>query len=379
MGGGNDRTSKTTNEPWSGAKPYLTQGYQAAEQNILNRPTEFFPGSTVVPFAPESEAALGATATRAVEGSPVLGAAQDYTSRVLGGEYLSPEKNPFMRGLVDSVTSAVRPGIDASFAGAGRGGSPGHREALGRGISRGLMPYLYGDYGRERGFMEGAAGRAPGLAREDYYDIGQLGRVGAAREGKAGEELADSMARYGFAQEEPGRRAQSYISSISGIPMPMSSTTRTSGGGSGVMDALSLGLLGAGMVGGFPTAGGGSLGGNFLNKTVICTALYRAGLLDKFTMQQADAWGARHPVVADGYRLWATPIARRMGADPAFCQRVYRLAMPLIRRLAQGGPDWSPAGITLGLGVAGCWAIGWALRQFVPFRFSKPSQPATDF
>jgi hypothetical protein len=80
--------------------------------------------------------------------------------------------------------------------------------------------------------------------------------------------------------------------------------------------------------------------------------------LDEATVRQADAWGARHPVVADGYRLWATPIARRMHADPAFCRRVHRLAMSFIRKLAQGGPDWSPAGVSLGLGVAICYAVG---------------------
>lgn len=97
--------------------------------------------------------------------------------------------------------------------------------------------------------MEGAAARAPGLAREDYYDIDRLRGVGGVREAQAGEYLADSMARWGFAQEEPGRRAQSYISAISGFPTPMSSTTRTSGGGGKGMDALGLGLQGAGTAG----------------------------------------------------------------------------------------------------------------------------------
>ncbi len=265
--GGGGTTSSTSNEPWAGAQPSLRTGYQALEQNVLNRPTEFFPGSTVVPFAPETEAAMGAQANRAFQGSPLLGGAQDYTSDVMGGQYLSPESNPFFAGTMDSIISAIRPGVDSMFAGGGRAGSPAHAEALGRGVSRGAMPYLSNLYTQERGFQEGAANRAPGLAREDYYDIDRLGGVGAAREGQAGEQLADSMARWGFAQEEPGRRAQSYVSGLSGIPMPMSSTTRTSGGGgSGFMDALSLGLMGAGMVGGFPTAGGGSVGAGALGK-----------------------------------------------------------------------------------------------------------------
>ena len=266
MSGGGSQTSQTTNEPWAAAQGPLKLGYQAAEQNILNRPTEFFPGSTVVPFAPETEAALGATSNRAFQGSPLLGGAQQYTGDVLGGQFLDPASNPFLANVSDSVLSAIRPGVDSMFAGGGRAGSPSHAEALGRGVSRGMAPYLFGEYGRERGFQESAANRAPGLAREDYYDIDRLGGVGAAREGQVGQELADQQARWGFAQEEPGRRAQSYISSISGIPMGSISTTRSDSGGSGVMDALSLGLMGAGLVGGFPTAGGGSVGGGMLGK-----------------------------------------------------------------------------------------------------------------
>lgn len=243
-------TSTQSNEPWAGAQPSLRTGYRAAEQNILNRPTEFFPGSTVVPFAPETTAALGATTNRALQGSPLLGQAQGYTGDVLGGQYLDPASNPFFQGTMDSIVSAIRPGVDSMFAGGGRAGSPLHAEALGRGVSRGAMPYLSNLYQQERGIMEGAAGRAPGLAREDYYDIDRLRGVGGIRQAQAGENLADSMARWGFAQEEPGRRAQAYISAISGIPTPLSSTTRTSGGGGGKgMDALGLGLQGAGTAG----------------------------------------------------------------------------------------------------------------------------------
>ena len=89
-------------------------------------------------------------------------------------------------------------------------------EALGRGVSRGMAPYLFGEYGRERGIQETAAARAPGLAREDYYDIGQLGQVGAAREAKAEEGLAEQIARFNFGQQEPTNRVAQFTNLIQG-------------------------------------------------------------------------------------------------------------------------------------------------------------------
>jgi len=97
--------------------------------------------------------------------------------------------------------------------------------------------------------------------------------------------------------------------------------------------------------------------------TVICTALARRKLIDDKTLAQADGFGARHPVVVAGYRLWADPIARRMNEDAGFASFIAKLARPIIRKLAGGGPDLSPAGLILGCGIAVCWVLG-LLRGF---------------
>jgi hypothetical protein len=214
--GGTTTTSTQTTEPWAEQKPYVQTGFQETEANVLNRPLSYFPGSTVVPFAPESQAAMGAQTNRALQGSPLLGQAQGYTSDVLGGKFTDPSSNPFMANISDSVMSAIRPGVDSMFAQGGRAGSPSHAEALGRGVSRGIAPYLFNEYGRERGFQESAANRAPGLAREDYYDIGKLGDVGAAREGKAEEGLAEQIARFNFGESEPTNRIAQFMNLIQG-------------------------------------------------------------------------------------------------------------------------------------------------------------------
>ncbi|KKK55980.1 hypothetical protein LCGC14_3069130 [marine sediment metagenome] len=249
MGGSSTPTGSTTTnttstaEPWGAQKPFLETGFQQAESNVLNRPLDYFPDSTVVPFSPESQASLGAQTSRATQGSPLLGQAQGYTGDVLGGQFLDPSTNPFFGGMTDSVMSAVRPGVDSMFAGGGRAGSPAHAEALGRGVSRGMAPFLFNEYGRERGFQQDAANLAPGLAREDYFDIGQLGDVGAAREQKSQEGLAEEIARFNFGQSEPTNRIAQFMNLIQGSYGGTSTASQTAqqgansallGGGAGL-------------------------------------------------------------------------------------------------------------------------------------------------
>ncbi len=232
--GGGGGTTTTTNVQSQDLpefiKPYYTSGLTAAEEDILYRPTEFFPGQTYADFSPETELALAGQTGRALAGSPLLGQSQDYTSSVLAGDYLSPTDNPFFSQLSDAVRAEVQPAVTGRFARAGRtGGSPLETEAIGRGVSRGLAPYLFSEYGRERGAMEAAASRAPQLAREDYFDIGQLGRVGAAREGQTQRGIDEAMARFGFGQNEPTNRVLTYMSALQGVPVGLNTVSTQTG------------------------------------------------------------------------------------------------------------------------------------------------------
>ncbi|KKK78557.1 hypothetical protein LCGC14_2842380 [marine sediment metagenome] len=269
-GGSSGGTQTQIQEPWAEQKPFLKTGFKRAQGDVLNRPLEFFPGSTVVPYSPETEVALGAQTGRAITGSPLLSGAQDYTGDVLGGSFfdtptirgdrLDPTTNPFFSGVSDAVLSQVQPQVASQFARAGRtGGSPLAQEALGRGVSRGLAPYLFQEYGRERGlqesafgrergFQESAAARAPGLAREDYADIGKLRDVGQAREELSSANLAEDMARHAFGQAEPGQRLEDYMRLITGSFGGTTTTQLPQGAGSNPLMQLAGGAdLGTGL------------------------------------------------------------------------------------------------------------------------------------
>ena len=216
--GGSEPAGQTTvtqnRDPWSGAQPHLTAGFEeAALQKDI--PREYYEGSTVVPFSGQTEAALQTTEDRAVGGNPLLGQAQGEASKVLGGDYLNTE-NPAFQAMGDRIHNQVRPRIDSQFAGVGRYGGAGHEEQMGRTMADAMAPLAFQNYQSERGNMQNMAEQAPGLAREDYFDIGQLAGVGGEREGQAGRQLSENVDRWNFDQLEPQERLARYMALVSG-------------------------------------------------------------------------------------------------------------------------------------------------------------------
>lgn len=205
--------SRTVSEPWAAQAPFLEAGFQASQNEILDRPLQFFGGQTYANRAPQTQTALNMAEGRALAGSPALAAGQDQLLGTLQGDHLF---NPNSNALADSVAAQVRPQVDAAFAGAGRYGSALHQGTVGREIARGLAPSMFGDYRAGRAEQLQAAGMAPGLAQADYHDIGQLGAVGAANEAFAQQGINEALARHEFEQIEPSQRLASYMGLIGG-------------------------------------------------------------------------------------------------------------------------------------------------------------------
>lgn len=201
--------------PWSGQQPYLETGFSRAQSDILNKPIEYYPGSTVVPFSGQTEAALGGTEQRAMAGSPLNQAAQGEVSKTLGGDYLSAG-NPAFGAMMNRIEGQVRPMVDSRFSASGRYGSGAHAGATSRALTDAAAQLEFSNYQPERARMLQAAQYAPQLAQQDYFDLGQLGQVGAARERQAGAELQDRMSRFNFAQMEPRQRVMEYMPLVAG-------------------------------------------------------------------------------------------------------------------------------------------------------------------
>lgn len=211
MGGRSSPSSTTTvqkSDPWSGQQPYLTEGFKAAQQEFRSGRPEYFPDSTVVPYSPETETALNMRTQQATDPNSLLGMAGTETAATLRGDYLQAG-NPVYDQMLQGVTRSVRPGVDSAFAGSGRFGSPLHSEALGRGISQGMVPYI----AAERGRQYGAAQDADRVSR---FAPGALAEVGQAREGMSRQELQEDIDRWNFEQNREKQKIADYMGAITG-------------------------------------------------------------------------------------------------------------------------------------------------------------------
>ena len=232
-----------TNDPWSGQQPFLEEGFARARSDVLNKPEQFFPGSTVVPFDPATSQALSAIESRAVSGSPLTTTAQDTVLGAARGDLLRDnpflnQNNPYLASAIDSATSGLRrnyesvvePGIDARFSGAGRYGSGLQAQAqsmaqqnLADQIRDVSTLIAFGDYGAQRGAYDAernrqmqAANQLPQLASLDYVDPAQLLSVGQAREGQAGAQLQEDIDRFNLEQTAEKKALADYMSLVAG-------------------------------------------------------------------------------------------------------------------------------------------------------------------
>ena len=217
MGGGESGTSTTVqnSQPWSGVEPYLKYGFNEAKDIYRSGLPQYYPGSTVVPFSPQTEAALQGTENRALMGNPLNFGAQNYANSVLQGDYLN-QGNPYIGQLTQSISDQITPQVQSAWAGANRSGGAGQTEALSRGMTNALAPYMFGNYQQERGMQQQAMGAAPGLAATDYQDLGMLGQVGAQREDLQRQILGDQMNRWDFSQNMPAQKLAQYMGMLQG-------------------------------------------------------------------------------------------------------------------------------------------------------------------
>lgn len=216
-------------DPWSGQQPYLSRGFERA-QSFLDQPLQFYPNSTVVPFAPQTEQALQLAEQRATAGSPLMGTANQMLSNTLGGSFLS-QGNPYLQNafnaaaypITQAYENAVLPGINSTFSAGGRYGSNAHQNAM-RQANEGLARTLgdlggtmaFQNYGQERQRQLQAGTLAPTFAGQDYTDIGQLANVGATREAQASNLLGEDISRYMFAQQAPRDALSQYMALVAG-------------------------------------------------------------------------------------------------------------------------------------------------------------------
>lgn len=227
------RTVNTVTRQESGppayAQPFIEEFLGGAQERYQSDAPEFFPGDTFVPFSPQTEQALTGIEGAAAGGSPIGQAGADEYLKTVQGGYLTPESNPFLQSTIDAAirpavrayTEEVMPNIASQFSLAGRYGSDAQKDTLdrsldtlGRSLGETGANIAYANYGDERGRQFGATQGAPDYALRRFDDMNQLLGVGTQREGLAGRELQDKIARFDFGQNQPQIKLGEYGGNI---------------------------------------------------------------------------------------------------------------------------------------------------------------------
>jgi len=259
-------TQTTTQVPWSGVQPYLTD-IMGQGQGLYGRGA--YQGDYLASLSPETQQAWQLQANRAVSGSPVTDAAQQGLLPTLQGQYLDPATNPEWGRLAGRMGEQYRENViaplDARFAASGNafGDNSAYQQLYGqaaRGYGEGLAALEGNLWGQERQRQLGATALAPMLANQDYFDISQLGNVGAQREARGQAEIGAAQQEFNAPWDVLGR----YQQAISGGLGAGSTTSQSTpyytnplanilGGG---MAGLQLynGLNQSGLLGGTPPA-----------------------------------------------------------------------------------------------------------------------------
>ena len=193
-GGGQTRTISSTGAP-AYAQPYLQYGLQQAKALYESPTPQYYPGSTVVGYSPETEAALSATRQYASQPSPLVSGVQDVVAQNLMGT------NPLQAAAFRPVIEQV----EGTLGKAGRYGSQYGTQAM----AQALAPYAL--QAQQAAISQAPAAYKFGLAPADLM----LG-VGAAKEEQARAELQADIDRFMFEQQKPQQKLAEYMTSVQG-------------------------------------------------------------------------------------------------------------------------------------------------------------------
>lgn len=250
-GGGGSKGSSTTQQGIDPLlKPFVSYGLTESQKLYQTDAPEYYGGQTFVSPSQQTQSALMAAENRAMQGNPLLPAAQRQQQDVIEGRFL--QNNPFfndaMRGAAQGATQTYNDAIakaQGSASQAGRFGSNVSADLQNRAattlantLANKAGELSYQNFANERGMQEAAIGRAPMLAEADYGDINKLLQVGQSQEDYQKTALQADIDRFNFEQNKPYAKLQTFLSSVYGAPQGSVSTTQQSGGGKIVCTAM---------------------------------------------------------------------------------------------------------------------------------------------
>lgn len=281
-GGGSSKppaNTTTTQMMDPAVAPYVKYGLSEAQRLYQTGTPEYFPGQTYVGPSGSTQAALQAAQTRALQGNPLIPAAQQQTLANVQGAYLGG--NPFFQGAFNPAARAAQQSfydamgnIGSTYSAAGRygSGSMGNMQDRAAGMFAQSLTdtagkLAYQNYEAERDRQMKAMAASPEMAGADYTDIQRLLNVGQAQEGYQQMALEDALNRFNFQQNLPAAQLQQFLNAayqspqggitISSVPRQPTYTNTGANILGGALAGSALAPTGYGTAG---AIGGGLLG-----------------------------------------------------------------------------------------------------------------------
>lgn len=240
-GGGQAPAGNTTtvqkSDPWSGQQPYLTTGFQKAQDLLNQGGPQYFSGQTYAGPTDAQNAAINAQISLASQGNPLTYAATGATLDKLSPDFMNANpgnqlyqnlgNGPALQGAINSAVQQATPGLLDSFTQGNRLNSPGAAYAVSQGVASAAAPYvLAGQQSAAQGLSENynTAGQqqnqallfAPQTAQMPYQDISNLYNAGATQQQQQQANINDQLARYNYQQTEPFNLLDWYNQQVSG-------------------------------------------------------------------------------------------------------------------------------------------------------------------
>jgi len=254
FGGGGTQTQIQELSPTQA--PFVEFGLQEAQNLYESGSPVFFPGQTFVGPSDQTQSALAAAQNRAIQGNPLVPAAQSQFQSTIEGDYLSAT-NPYFANRFNTAADAAQQRyfdainqINSQASMAGRYGSNAMGQLQDRATSQFAKSLTdtagqlaFDNFAQERARQLAAAQAAPGLAAQDYADIDRMLSLGNITEGYQQQALQDAINRFNFEQGMPQNKLQNFLSAAYGAPMGSVTSAPVPRGGI-------QGLLGGALAGG---------------------------------------------------------------------------------------------------------------------------------
>ena len=237
-----DTVSNSGPPPW--AQPYF-EGYLGRAQQTADQPYQGYGGQRVAGANPYMMQGWQAQAQRGMQGSPVMGAANEQLTNTINGGMMGG--NPYLTGQIDQAqgdlarnwNNVAKPSWDTGMQRSGSYGNAGvalaHENAQNdmqknmAGIGQNMR---FNNYTNERNNQMQAMGMAPQFAQQDYNDINAVTQAGTAMQGQEQRQLDNQYNQFLEARNYP-REQLDIMGNALGRVSGNQQTTSTPGPGMG--------------------------------------------------------------------------------------------------------------------------------------------------